>query len=109
MKSLLAFLLLLSCLTARGELWMPSIFGSGMVLQTDKPVAVWGEAEVGTEITVEFAGQKKLVVADASKRWKVVLDSMPASEYSGAEFPCDFTKGQTRIFVRAQAEVAKDK
>ena len=39
-------------------------------------------------------------------RWKDVLD---ASEYSGAEFPCDFTKGQTRIFVRAQAEVTKDK
>ena len=39
-------------------------------------------------------------------RWKDVLD---ASEYSGAEFSCDFTKGQTRIFVRAQAEVTKHK
>jgi hypothetical protein len=38
--------------------------------------------------------------------WKDVLD---ASEYSGAEFSCDFTKGQTRIFVRAQAEVTKHK
>jgi hypothetical protein len=39
-------------------------------------------------------------------RWKDVLD---ASEYSGAEFSCEFTKGQTRLFVRAQEEVTKHK
>jgi len=37
-------------------------------------------------------------------RWKDILDG---SEYSGSEFPCQFTKGQTRIFVR-QAPVAAE-
>lgn len=66
------------CVSTQAELWLPSIFGDGMVLQCDKPVPVWGEADPGTEVTVEFAGQKKTVVADSSNHWKIILDPMPA-------------------------------
>jgi len=50
-----------------------------MVLQADKTVPVWGEAGAGNEVTVQFAEQQKVAVADASGRWKVVLDPMPVS------------------------------
>jgi sialate O-acetylesterase len=72
-------LLVLLSFAARAELWMPSIFDDGMVLQCDKPVPVWGEADPGAEVTVEFAGRKKSATADFSNHWKITLDPMPAS------------------------------
>ena len=63
----------------RAELWMPSVFSDGMVLQHGKPVPVWGKADPGAEVTVEFAGQKKSAVATDSGKWQVHLDPMPAS------------------------------
>lgn len=50
-----------------------------MVLQRDRAVPVWGNAKPGEEVTVEFAGRKKTVNADAGGRWMVRLDPMPAS------------------------------
>jgi len=69
---------LVACLS-QAELWMPSIFADGMVLQSGKPVPVWGEAAAGSEVTVEFAGQKKVAVASASGKWRVDLDPMTVS------------------------------
>ena len=66
-------------LTVQAELWMPSIFSDGMVLQRDRLVPVWGKADPGTEVTVEFAGQTKRAVADSSKQWKVILDPLSVS------------------------------
>ena len=60
-------------------LWLPSIFSSGMVLQSGQPVPVWGEADPGAEVTVEFAGQTKNTIADSSNHWEVLLDPMPVS------------------------------
>jgi sialate O-acetylesterase len=50
-----------------------------MVLQRERPVPVWGIAPPGTEVTVDFAGQRKSARADYSGRWRVDLDPMPAS------------------------------
>ena len=35
---------------------LPNVIGSGMVLQRDMAVPVWGWAEAGEEVTVSFAG-----------------------------------------------------
>jgi sialate O-acetylesterase len=72
-------LLLIVCTQAQAKLWMPSIFSDGMVLQADKMVPVWGEADPGTKVTVEFAGQKKTAITDSSNHWKIMLDPMPVS------------------------------
>jgi|GEM_PF-433934 len=78
-------LLLVSILTpgvlpqALAELRLPRIFGDHMVLQHDKPVKVWGWADSGESITVEFAGQKKTAKAAKDGTWQVVLDPMPVS------------------------------
>ena len=62
------------------ELKMPAIFADGMVLQRDKPVSVWGWADAGTEVTVEFAGQKKTAtVTSTNREWRVTLDPMKAN------------------------------
>ena len=55
------------------------VFGNSMVLQRDLPVPVWGWAEPGAAVTVEFGGQKLSTKADANGQWKVALKTMPAN------------------------------
>jgi len=78
--SVLAILLGL-CLSvqAEEELRFAKIFTDHGVLQREMPVPVWGWAEAGAEVQVEFAGQAKSTAADKSGRWLVRLDPMPAS------------------------------
>lgn len=56
-----------------------NIFQSNMVLQRDKPVAIWGWAAAGEAVTVSFAGQTQTARADNDRVWKVTLASMPAN------------------------------
>ncbi len=64
---------------ARGEVKLPGLFSDHLVLQRGAAAPVWGRAGAGEEVTVEFAGQKKSVAADASGKWKVELDPLDAS------------------------------
>lgn len=75
--SLLAFLAALS--TGHAAVKLPSIFTDHMVLQRDKAVPVWGKADPGEEVVVEFAGQKKTAKAGADGKWLVKLDPLKAS------------------------------
>ncbi|MDF7824594.1 sialate O-acetylesterase [Pontiellaceae bacterium B12227] len=80
MKTLMiAFLLLLGEQTLRAEVSLPNIFSDHMILQRNQENPVWGKADPGEKVTVEFAGQKKSTVADADGKWKVLLDPMSAS------------------------------
>ncbi len=36
---------------------LPKIFSSNMILQRDKPVNLWGWAEAGEAVTINFNGQ----------------------------------------------------
>jgi len=71
--------LLAASLSLQAAVKMPAIFGSGMVLQREKPAPVWGWADNGESVTVTFAGQTKTATADADGRWMLRLDPMPAS------------------------------
>lgn len=75
---ILASLLLLS-LSARATVTLPAIFSDHMVLQSGKPVPVWGTADANSEVSVAIAGQKKAVRADASGQWSLKLDALTAS------------------------------
>ena len=66
----------------RAEVKLASPFTSHMVLQRDAKVPVWGMAESGEMVTVEFAGQKKSATADAEGRWRVDFQPMKASSES---------------------------
>lgn len=56
-----------------------ALFTENAVLQQGDPVPVWGTADPGDVVTVEFAGQKKTATVDADGRWLVKLDPMKAS------------------------------
>ncbi len=57
---------------------LPTIFTDHMVLQQKQAVPVWGTAEPGSPVTVEFAGQKKTAAADSDGKWRVDLDALKA-------------------------------
>ncbi len=73
----LAILTLSATLSA--EVKLPNVIGSGMVLQRDLPVPIWGWAEAGEKVTVSFAGQTKTAKADDDGKWMVKLDKLKVS------------------------------
>jgi sialate O-acetylesterase len=50
-----------------------------MVLQSEMKLPVWGTAEPGETVTVEFAGQKKQATATSGGRWRLDLEPVTAS------------------------------
>lgn len=66
-------------LNLSAELTLPTLFTDQMVLQRNQTVPVWGTAEPGSAVTVEFADQKKTVVTSDSATWRIDLDPMIAS------------------------------
>jgi sialate O-acetylesterase len=72
---------------AQAEVTVAKVFGDHMVLQRDIEVPVWGWADPGAKVTIEFAprlgsgqgGQKKTTKADKAGKWMVRLDPMKAS------------------------------
>jgi sialate O-acetylesterase len=55
---------------------MASLFRDHAVLQSGKPVPVWGSAAAGEHVSVSFAGQTLGATAAADGRWMVVLAPM---------------------------------
>ena len=64
---------------ARAEVKLPAFFADHMVLQRELPAPVWGHADPGEVVTVEFAGQQQSATAGADGRWMVRLAPMPGS------------------------------
>ena len=73
-------MLLLAVIGAKAEITLPKVIGSNMVLQQNKRVAIWGKAAAGELVTVTFGKQSKKIIADASGKWIISLDAMPASD-----------------------------
>ncbi|MBT4865734.1 MAG: sialate O-acetylesterase [Planctomycetaceae bacterium] len=71
----------LSCVAAaQADVTLPKIFGSNMVLQQGQPIKVWGWADAGESVSVEFDGQTATAVADAKGNWRIEL---PAKQADG--------------------------
>ena len=77
--SISLIVLLLTACPLLAEVKLASPFTSHMVLQRDMKVPVWGTADAGEKITVEFAGQKTSTTADTDGKWSVKLKPMKAS------------------------------
>ncbi len=58
---------------------LPNIFASKMVLQRDKPVQVWGTAQAGSSVQIQFADQTVKATADDKGHWQAALKAMPAN------------------------------
>jgi len=92
LTTLLTAIIGLLPLSALAAVRLASPFTDHMVLQREMPVPVWGTADAGEAVTIEFAGQKKTATADSAGRWRVALDPLLAS----AE-PRDFVVTSTTL------------
>jgi len=72
-------LVALTVLVARAEVTPHPLFCEGMVLQRNTDVPIWGWAEPGETVIVEFGDIKKTAIADANDKWLVKLPPMPES------------------------------
>lgn len=77
---LLTIFLAALAVCARADVSCPVIFSDHMVLQRERPVAIWGNAATDEHISVEFAGQTKTTTTSSDGRWRIDLAAMPASK-----------------------------
>ncbi|HZF64427.1 MAG TPA: sialate O-acetylesterase [Chitinophagaceae bacterium] len=52
---------------------LPRIFGDQMVLQRDRAIQIWGWADKGERVTVQFLNQKKTTTTGKDGKWRIVL------------------------------------
>ena len=64
---------------AWAEVRLPGIFADHMVLQRERPIQVWGWADKGEGVTVEFAGQTAKATGGDDGAWSVTLKPLAAS------------------------------
>lgn len=74
MKRLLIFLFFAFNLNAHAEIKLPKLFSDGMILQRDKPILVWGWADINEHIEIRFNNQKVTTNANDNGKWIVRLN-----------------------------------
>ena len=62
---------------ARAEVRLPAIFSDNMVLQRQKPIAVWGWADDGEQVTIKL-GKNGVSTEAKDGKWRVYLPAMKA-------------------------------
>ena len=80
-KIVTAFLITIWCIcgsSVLADVRLPSVIGSNMVLQRDRAIPIWGWADAGEGVTVEFAGQKVGTTACEEGKWMVKLAAVDA-------------------------------
>jgi sialate O-acetylesterase len=60
----------------QADVKLPALIGDHMLLQRDKPVRIFGTADVGEPVKVTFRGQSVQTTADALGRWELWLAPM---------------------------------
>ncbi len=59
---------------AMADVKLPALVGENMVLQRDQANTLWGWADPGEEVKVEFHGQTKTAKTDDAGKWSLKLD-----------------------------------
>jgi len=67
---------LFAALAVQADVRLPTVFSDHMVLQRSNVAPVWGWAEPGEKVTVQFAGQRKSATAGKDGKWMVRLDAI---------------------------------
>ncbi len=75
----LFFLLPLLLQTAIAKPVPAGLFTDHAVLQQGRPVPIWGTADAGEKISVDFGGKTYATTAGADGKWQVALDSLTAT------------------------------
>jgi sialate O-acetylesterase len=71
-------LFIIFTVAALANVHLPKIFGDNMVLQRNKPIAVWGWADANEKITIQFNQQTKTVKAGKNGKWLIKLGNESA-------------------------------
>ena len=79
MRKLMMFAAVMAAMAVHAALTPATLFSDHCVLQRGRNVPVWGKADPGATVTVEFAGQKKKAKADGNGRWRVDLAPLEVS------------------------------
>ncbi len=69
--------------TVRAAPVLAPVFGDHAVLQVEKPVPVWGQADPGEHLVIAFAGQSVAATAGPDGRWSAVLSALAAGGAGG--------------------------
>ncbi len=67
---------------AHAELRFAGIFSDHMVLQRERSIPVWGWADKGRVVTVQFAGQSVSAKVNDDGTWQAILKPLAASDES---------------------------
>ena len=60
------------------ELQIAPIFSDNMVLQRNKPIAIWGKGTPNSEVTITFNNTTKSSIVLADGSWEVTFPAMPS-------------------------------
>ena len=77
-KSLSLLAILVFAAVVRAEVRLPAIISDNMVLQQGMKVRIWGNANAGESVTVNFDKKSASTVADALGRWQVSIGPLNA-------------------------------
>ncbi len=67
------------CTSGAGALKTHGVFSSNMVIQRDKPIRIWGWAQAGRKVSVQFGREKAEATADSEAgRWEVTFSARQA-------------------------------
>lgn len=67
----------------RADVTLPTVLADHMVIQRNRPVHLWGVADPGETVTVEFRGNQSSIIANKLGQWSVYLPP----EEAGGPFP----------------------
>ena len=71
------FTLCLFATQVQADVRLPRLLSDGAILQRDKPLTIWGWADEGEKVTVQFAGKNYTDTTKAG-RWSVTLPKQKA-------------------------------
>jgi sialate O-acetylesterase len=77
-RTLLIGAALLCISWAEAKVSLPQLFQSGMVMQRNKAIPVWGKADAGESVTIQFNKKQYTTTADANGKWRIDLPKMKA-------------------------------
>lgn len=63
-------------LFSSANITLPALISDSMVLQRNMPVKVWGWADAGEDVAVDFLNRKYQTVTGPDGKWMIVLSSM---------------------------------
>ena len=95
-KTFFTLLAAVMATVAQGKVWMPAVFGDGMVLQRESNVKLWGTTDINkvVKVTTSWNDKTYLVKADKKGKWQVAVTTPEA----GGPYDVTVSDGEDVVF-----------